>query len=124
MKNIRPIVFQALATDQNLLSLLGGEHIYYMIAPDSSELPRITYFEYLNIDSSFAENNAVQSSIGFQIDIWNDGDTSDIAVEVDHVMKGISFNRTFAIEEFDEEVRLFRYVMRYTTQVELEEAKK
>lgn len=121
MKNIRPIVFQALANDKTLLSLLGGEHIYYMIAPDSSELPRITFFEYLNIDNSFAENKAIASNIGFQIDIWSDGDTSDIALAVDNVMKKIDFSRTFAIEEFDEEVRLFRYVMRFTTQVELKE---
>jgi hypothetical protein len=119
MKNIRPIVFQALANDSTLLSLLGGENIYYMIAPNSAELPRITYFEYMNIDNSFAEDEAIGSNIGFQIDIWSDGDTSDLSVAVDNVMKGIGFSRTYAIEEFDEEVRLFRYVMRYTTQVEL-----
>lgn len=119
MENIRPIVFQALANDQTLLSLLGGEHVYYMIAPNSAELPRITYFEYLNIDNSFAEDTPVGSTIGFQIDIWSDGDTSDISSTVDNVMKGIGFSRTYAIEEYDEEVRLFRYVMRYTTQIEL-----
>lgn len=119
MENIRPTVFQSLKTNQDLLSLLGGENIYYMIAPNSAELPRITYFEYLNIDNSFAENVAIGSNIGFQIDVWSDGDTSAIAVIVDDVMKGIGFSRTYAIEEYDEEVRLFRFVMRYTTQIEL-----
>jgi hypothetical protein len=119
MENIRPIVFKALASDLNLLALLGGENIYYMIAPKSAELPRITYYEYLNIDNSFAEDMPTGSNIGFQIDIWSDGDTSSLSLAVDNVMKGIGFNRTYAIEEYDEEVRLFRYVMRYTTQVEL-----
>lgn len=119
MENIRPTVFQALANDPTLLSLLGGEHIYYMIAPQSAELPRITFFEYLNVDNTFAENVATGSNIGFQIDVWNNGDTSTLSLTVDDVMKGIGFNRTYAIDEFDEEVRLNRYVMRYTTQIEL-----
>lgn len=120
MKNIRPVVFQALASNQDILSILGGENIYYMIAPQSSEVPRITFFEYINMDNSFAENVAVASNIGFQIDIWSKSDTSELALAVDKAMKSIDFNRTYAIEEFDEEVRLFRYVMRYMTQVELE----
>jgi hypothetical protein len=119
MENLRPIILQALTNDQTLLSLLGGAHIYSRIAPNSSELPRIIYFEYLNIDNSFADDEAVGSNIGFQLDIWSDEDTTEIGQAVDDIMKGIGFARTYAIEEFDEEVRLFRFVMRYTVQIEL-----
>lgn len=119
MINLRPTIYQALSTNQTILSLLGGEHIYYMTAPYADELPRITYFEYLNIDNSFAENQPIASNIGFQLDIWSTGDTSAIAMAVDDAMKGIGFSRTYAIEEYEEELRLYRYVMRYTIEIEL-----
>lgn len=120
MINLKPVVLQALESNQALLSLLGGKRIYQLVAPDAEEFPRVTFFELDNRDYSFADDTALSSEIKFQISVWSKGSTSAIAMEVDKTMKELGFQRYFATDLYEDDTKVFHKPMRYRTQKEAE----
>ncbi|MEH6848564.1 tail completion protein gp17 [Bacillus pseudomycoides] len=113
MKNLRPIIVQALENDPALVLLLGGKRVYYHKAIDAQEFPRITFFELNNTGDSFADNQEIVSDISFQIDIWSNNSTSAIHVKVDEIMKSIGFFRSAVADLYESDTQVFHYAMRY-----------
>jgi hypothetical protein len=122
MINLKPAVLQALESNQALVSLLGGKRIYQLVAPNANEFPRITFFEMTNFDDQYADDSAVSSEIHMQIDVWSKGSTSAIAQEVDKTMKSIGFQRSSAIDLYENDTQVYHKAMRYKTQIMIEEA--
>jgi hypothetical protein len=114
--NLKPTVIQALDNNSELISLLGGPRIYFMVAPNAEEFPRITYFELNNIDEDYHDDTPVSSRVSFQISIWakNPGQLSPIAREVDETMKELGFYRTSAIDLFEDDTQVFHKALRYS----------
>jgi hypothetical protein len=121
MINIKPEVLQALESNQALVSLLGGPRIYQQVAPNPDEFPRITFFEMANFDTTFADDQAIESEIHIQIDIWSKDSTSAIAQEVDRTMKSIGFKREASADLYEDDTKIFHKAMRYSTNREIEE---
>jgi hypothetical protein len=121
MMNLKPMILQALESNQALISLLGGPRIYQLVAPDPNEFPRITFFELVNMDSRFADDEAIASEIHFQIDVWSKESTTAIAQEVDRTMKSIGFRRYSAADLYEEDTQVFHKGLRYKTMIEIEE---
>jgi hypothetical protein len=129
MINMKPQVLTALKTDSQLISLLGGivtiknktyQRIYQIKAPFAEEFPRITFFEYDNVPSGFADDNEIDCEVFIQIDVWCKGtSTSDIAKEVDIVMKSIGFQRIGAQDLYEDDIdtQIFHKAMRYSISV-------
>ena len=46
MTDLKPAILLALQNDAALISLLGGQHIYQLMAPLATEFPRIVFWEY------------------------------------------------------------------------------
>lgn len=113
MKNLRPLIVQALENDPVLVSLLGGNRVYYHKAKNALEFPRITFFELNNTGDSFADNQEIASDISFQIDIWSKNSTSAIHVKVDEIMKNIGFFRYAVADLYESDTQVFHYAMRY-----------
>ncbi|MBA4544373.1 DUF3168 domain-containing protein [Thermoactinomyces daqus] len=116
MINLKPLVVSALESNQALISLLGGPRIYFMVAPDAEEFPRITYYELNNTDEDYADDDPISSTISFQISIWtkDPAQISPIALEVDQSMGNAGFYRTFTTDLFEEDTRVFHKPMRYS----------
>jgi hypothetical protein len=119
--NLKPTILQALESNPTLFSLLGGQRIYQMVAPNPDEYPRITFFEVTNFDSTFADDTALTSDILIQIDIWHRSSTSSIAKQVDHTMKQLHFKRTSATDLYEDDIQVFHKALRYVTTQMIEE---
>ncbi|MDM5270540.1 DUF3168 domain-containing protein [Bacillus wiedmannii] len=113
MKNLRPDILQALESNQELLSVLGGKRIYYRKARNADEFPRITFFELNNVPDSFADDEITSSEITFQIDIWSKNSTTAIHSKVDAIMNGIGFTRYAIADLYEDDTQIFHYAMRF-----------
>ena len=116
MINIKPDVLSALKNDNALTLLLGGQRIYQLEAPNATEFPRITFFEYSNIGLIYADDAEQLSEIYFQLDVFcRNTSTSDIAISVDRVMTSIGFFRVSANDLYEdlEAMKIYHKAMRY-----------
>ncbi|NTW04535.1 MAG: DUF3168 domain-containing protein [Peptococcaceae bacterium] len=113
MINIKPAVMSALKANSTLIGLLGGSRIYFQGSGIVDELPRITYFEVVNIGSLYADDVEATSEIHIQIDIWSKGSTSAMAEEVDKTMKSLGFGRTSSADLYEDDTKIFHKAMRF-----------
>ncbi|MHB1652341.1 MAG: tail completion protein gp17 [Desulfitobacteriaceae bacterium] len=121
MISLKPQVLSALKANAPLVALLGGHHIYFQVAPDAKQFPRITFFEMTNRGSVFADDTEIGSDISFQMDVWSKGNTTTIALEVDKTMKSLGFSRDSATDLYEDDIGIYHKAMRFSTTVELEE---
>lgn len=121
MINLKQEIYQALSSDSTLLSLLGGNRIYQIKAPDATEYPRVTFFELMNIASEFADDAEIQSNISFQVSVWtlNSSYLASIGNRIDQIMKGLDFRRNFSMDIYEDETKVFHRPMRFITSREV-----
>ncbi|WDU84209.1 tail completion protein gp17 [Caloramator sp. Dgby_cultured_2] len=120
MINIKTTIVNSLKSNSNLINLLGGQRIYFQVAPNPNEFPRITYFEIDNFGSLYADDEEKASEIHVQIDIWHKSNTTAIADEVDKTMKNIGFGRTSAADLYEEDTQVYHKALRYVINREVE----
>lgn len=120
MINVKPDVLQALESNQELVSLLGGSYIYQIRAPVQDNWNAwISFFEFVNVDDAHADDEPYSSDIRIQVDIWaRDNETraistDQIAAEVDKSMKELGFRRTYSIDFYEEDSKIFHKALRY-----------
>lgn len=119
--DVKVTVLAALLANAALIVLLGGQRIYQLSAPIATEYPRITFFEVVNRDSEFADNQPIASEIVMQIDVWSNGSTSAIAKEVDKTMKGLGYFRMSAPDFYEEDTKVYHKAMRFRNTIEEDE---
>ena len=113
MITMKSAIYSALTGDTTIINKLGGPRVYAIRAPDASEYPRITYFEYTNIDANHADDVAYSSRMAYQIDVWSKTNPDPIAVEVDKVMKSIGFARVGGADLYEDDIQVFHRALRY-----------
>jgi hypothetical protein len=94
------------------------------VAPNAKEFPRITFFELDNSGNEYADDAEYNSSIVFQIDIWNQDKNGvmrnpDIADAVDRILKTLGFERSFSHDFYEDDTKVYHTVMRFSTTKEL-----
>lgn len=115
MIDLKPNIRQALLNNAALVSLLGGKYVYPQVSPDASIQSYVTFFEIGNTDDRYAENQAFNSEIRFQFDVWTPGNTGPIAAEVNRTLEDMEFIRTNSLDDFDEVSHSYRKILRYKT---------
>lgn len=78
MQDAAALVYKALNTDTELITLLGGkiaakgwQRIYNSpVAPFADEFPRITLFEVVNDDAEPADDEPQYSDVNIRVDVW------------------------------------------------------
>ncbi len=78
MQDATALVYKALNSDTELITLLGGkvstkgwQRIYNSpVAPKADEFARITMFEVINDDSDPADDEPQFSDVNIRIDVW------------------------------------------------------
>lgn len=116
--DVKTDIRTALLANAALVSLLGGDRIYQLVAPRAEEYPRITFFEVNNADTAFADNKAQAADVSVQIDVWSKGSTSAIAGEVDKTMKANGWTRSSAPDFYEVETQVYHKALRYRTQIQ------
>ncbi|OJF17781.1 MAG: hypothetical protein A6D91_09920 [Bacillaceae bacterium G1] len=120
MIDLKPEIRQALLNNAALVSLLGGQKIWPEVAPDGTPEPYVTFFELVNVDELYADDQAHGSEIHFQVDVWSKGNTGPIAVEVNKTMETLGFYRTGAVDLYEDDTKTYHKALRYKINLEKE----
>lgn len=116
--DIKTNILAMLRADSVLTNLVGKDKdnnfkIYQLAAPYADAFPRITYFEVVNQDDEFADDEVLSSLVVVQIDVWSKGSTSAISKEVDRIMKADGWSRTAGPDYYEEDTKVFHKALRY-----------
>lgn len=111
--DVKVEIRSALIANQKLVSLLGGQRVYQLAAPNAEEYPRITFFEIENSDSQFADNEVYATEVFVQIDVWSKGSTSEISGEVDRAMRQLEYSRYGGADLYEPDTKVFHKALRY-----------
>ncbi|MED1642267.1 DUF3168 domain-containing protein [Brevibacillus agri] len=116
--DIKTEVRAALLNNAALVSLLGGQRVYQLVAPKADEYPRITFFEVTNYDAAFADDVPIMADVIVQIDVWSKVSTSAISGEVNKTMKAQGWSRTSAADLYEDDTQVYHKALRYRRQYE------
>ncbi|MDB5053148.1 MAG: conserved phage protein [Bacilli bacterium] len=124
MIDLKPTILTALEANATLTTILGLDKfniipIYQTVAKDPEKYPRVTFFELSNIDPKYADDVAITSEIGYQIDVWSLGSTFEAAAQIDLTMKSLNFKRISSQDLYESDMKIFHKAMRYETIIEL-----
>lgn len=80
-----------------------------------SKKPAISYYEMDNSMSSKADDEEYSSNIAIQVDIWakSSSKCSKLAIEVNSKMEELEFERTLALDLFENETKIYHKTMRF-----------
>lgn len=78
-----------------------------------SDSTYITYQQYNENGEAFAENKEIATSYYFQLDIWTEGDFTDLYNQVLSLMTAAGFYRTFATELYESDTKTKHKVIRF-----------
>ena len=75
----------------------------------------ISYYEMDNSVSSKADDEEYSSNIAVQVDIWTKSSSkcSKLAIEVNSKMEELEFERTLAVDLFEQETKIYHKTMRF-----------
>lgn len=109
---IRKVLF-----DERITNLVGNK-IYLLKAPDNTTAPYIEY-EVLNEEGSlYAENEEIETNYRIQIDVFTKGSYTSIVKAIKIVMKENGFMKEFGGSRFEEDSKLFHYILRFNYESE------
>ena len=73
----------------------------------------ITFFEYNQQGSLFADNFEQHTRHSLQVDVWSKGDYVSLVEQVKELLKPIGFTRNSETEFFEDDTQIFHKVMRF-----------
>jgi len=111
MINLKPQIFSKLKE----ISDVEVSYFYPQEWKNLEKKPAISYYEMDNSMSSKADDEEYSSSIAIQIDIWakSSSKCSKIAIEVNSKMEELEFERTLALDLFEQKTKIYHKTMRF-----------
>ncbi|MFP3509389.1 hypothetical protein SB775_06925 [Peribacillus sp. SIMBA_075] len=123
MKDLEVPVMSALLNDEQIATLTKGNiHRWVVPQPDEDkelEYPIIRVIEIDNYDKHYADNKATVSEIPIQIDLWVQGDPSELQNLIDQKMKALQLTRIGVSSRYEPDTGAMRKIFRYKGQVSL-----
>jgi hypothetical protein len=100
--DVKPDVRNLLLANQDLVTALGGESVYSVLAPDGVSFPYITLQEVGNQGIDYADNAPERAEIRIQVDVWSDANYSQIVSVVDNTLSPAPWaqNTAYAVNQF------------------------
>lgn len=108
MINLKPQILKKLKE-------ISDTEVSYFYPQDWSKLPAISYYEMDNSMASKADDEEYSSNIAIQIDIWSKSSSqcSKLAIQVNEKMEDLEFERTLAVDLFEQETKIYHKTMRF-----------
>ncbi|MEC0277109.1 hypothetical protein [Peribacillus frigoritolerans] len=123
MKDLEVPVMSALLNDEQIATLTKGNiHRWVVPQPENGqelEYPIIRVIEIDNYDGHYADNKATISEIPIQIDLWVQGDPSELQNLIDQNMKALHLTRIGVSSRYEPDTGAMRKIFRYKGQVSL-----
>lgn len=113
MIDLKSQVYQVLANDQELITLLGGKRVYQIAASDATVYPRVTFFELDNVDADYADDAPMSARVSIQVDVWSKGNYSAIVQRVNELMESIGFVRYYSTDLYETDTGVYHKALRY-----------
>lgn len=117
-RNILNEVYEALASNETLTSLVPVDNIWLRNIPEEQrgQSPVIRISQTGWVPQDYASNNQTSYLAEFQIDVWQkqeDGDPFIIGQHIQAIMKQELFQQTTPIFDLDEDTEMLRDGRRY-----------
>lgn len=111
MINLKPQILKKLEE----ISDVEVSYFYPQKWTNLGKNPAISYYEMDNSMSSKADDEEYSSNIAIQIDIWakSSSKCSSLAIEVNDKMEELDFERTLALDLFEQETKIYHKTMRF-----------
>lgn len=118
MINLKPQILKKLEE----ISDVEVSYFYPQKWSDLSKRPAISYYEMDNSMASKADDEEYSSNIAIQIDIWakSSSQCSKLAIQVNEKMEDLEFERTLALDLFEQETKIYHKTMRFEKEEILE----
>lgn len=110
--NIKQYVRQVLS-DIEILNLTGDKKVYFLHATS----PVLPYVEYEIVDEygeEFEENEEKHTTYTIQLDIFSQGDYTNIEEKIKEKMKNSGFDRNTCADLWEQDTSLFHKAMRFS----------
>lgn len=111
MINLKPQILKKLEE----ISEVEVSYFYPQKWTNLEKKPAISYYEMDNSMSCKADDEEYSSNIAIQIDIWakTSSKCSKLAIEVNSKMEELDFERTLALDLFEEETKIYHKTIRF-----------
>ncbi len=108
MINMKPQILKKLEE-------ISDVEVSYFYPQNWAKLPAISYYEMDNSVASKADDEEYSSNIAIQIDIWakSSSECSKFAVQINEKMEDLEFERTLALDLFEQETKIYHKTMRF-----------
>lgn len=73
----------------------------------------ITFFQYNEMGSLYADDEELESRLSIQVDVWSIGDYTELVKEVKRLMYNAGFRRNSLRETYEDDTKIFHTVIRY-----------
>ena len=115
MINLKPQILKKLKE-------ISDVEVSYFYPQDWAKLPAISYYEMDNSMASKADDEEYSSNIAIQIDIWSKSSSqcSKLAIQVNEKMEDLEFERTLAVDLFEQDTNIYHKTMRFEKEEILE----
>ncbi len=109
---LRSILF-----DERIATLVNDK-IFLLKAPNNTTAPYMEY-EVLNEEGSlYAENEEIETNYRIQIDVFTKASYTTIVKAIKNVMKENGFMKEFGGSLYEEDSKLFHYILRFNYESE------
>lgn len=115
MINLKPQILKKLEE-------ISTVEVSYFYPQNWANLPAISYYEMDNSMASKADDEEYSSNVAIQIDIWakSPSECSKIAIQVNEKMQELEFERTLALDLFEDATKIYHKTMRFEKEEILE----
>ncbi len=108
MINMKPQILKKLEE-------ISDVEVSFFYPQNWAKLPAISYYEMDNSVASKADDEEYSSNIAIQIDVWakSSSECSKLAVQINEKMEDLEFERTLALDLFEQETKIYHKTMRF-----------
>jgi len=117
--DVKPEVRNLLLANTDLVTALGGDNVYSVLAPDGAQYPYITLQEVGNDGIDYGDDSPTRADIRIQVDIWSSGNYTQLASLVDDTISPLRYVRYYSTDMFELAPPVFHKVLRYWVAKEL-----
>ena len=115
----------ALEVDPDVVLHAGEKKVHRLKAPEGIESPYITYFEVVNNDDNYGDDEPLSVNLIYQVDVWCEAakvaKLLSVANATETVMKCMGFSRVDGQEFYENDTGLYHKASRYQIAKDYEE---